>query len=99
MDKVTFNCSPLGRRPVRTGLGRLISELDIRGQTARKRALVLKPADALTNIELTQSRRHKIQVNLEKKGGNMAINHNMVWRTIRQDVKNFGVLRTLYDIT
>lgn len=29
----------------------------------------------------------------------MTINHNPVWHIIRQDVKNFGVLRTLYDIT
>jgi hypothetical protein len=29
----------------------------------------------------------------------MAINHNLIWHIIRQDVKNFGVLRALNDIT
>jgi hypothetical protein len=29
----------------------------------------------------------------------MAINHNPIWNLIRQDVKNFGVIKTLYDIT
>jgi len=29
----------------------------------------------------------------------MAINQNLIWYTIRQDVKNLGALKTLYDIT
>jgi len=29
----------------------------------------------------------------------MAMNHNSIWHIIRQDVKNFGVRKTLYDIT